>query len=84
MSEYLHRCGVHFGLGSGGFSLAICNQRGLVCAFSARSSMTSAAPWALVSVSVAVAILRGEGVTASALGSGGVQCSTVAHSQLCS
>lgn len=65
MSAYLHRCGVHFGLGSGGFSLAICSQRGLVWDASARSSMTWVASSALVCVSVVVAIVRGEGVSGS-------------------
>lgn len=63
MSAYLHRNGVHLGFGTGGFSLAICNQSGLVWACSARSSMTSVASWVLISTCVVVAIANHEGVS---------------------
>lgn len=63
MSEYLYKYAVHPGFGTSGFSLAICNQSALVCACSARCSMTSVASWVSISTAVVVAISKREGVS---------------------
>lgn len=63
MSEYRQRCGVHVGLGSGGFNRAIWSQRGFVWASSARSSSALVASLVLsVSDTVVVAIVGFEDV----------------------
>lgn len=63
MSEYLHRCGVHRGLGRGGFSRAIWSQRGFVWASSALCKSASVTSLEVsVSVTVVVAIVDLEDV----------------------